>query len=515
MNRKSSKNPFPEAEIISSNVRTPSNYSLPPSPPVLTARRNYKKTIFLFTLCFLILIVSGVSLFIYLDSQNNIKPGIRNPNGDKGTILFIYSLTFFDRSGQELLDKISSQIIKENWRLEVLPIDKKLTNTTPYDAINAYIPSLWGNENKDFEKRIQEIKNATDIPVVLFVKGNNSEKNKEIYSHILSENKSQIIAVDNLGNNDSDIDLISKDINLLLKATEEHDKQNDKLRIDQFQRLSNNIYDYFLNQQKLPVTLSDPVLDPERIKDPITKQSIEYHSRSKQFYRFCTRFDWNFAKYPDPIKYEDYTHLKGHDCYYFNAQNRFNLIQKEEILDQIRLKDFIDLSNIVKGYFQTKSELPVDLQSLSNNLNGTEINDPETNEIYRYKRISETDFEFCTTFSSDSPATASLKDIADIYNKNIHKQGYNCKRFIISDYKGFRINEILKNTSFGNWADYTDHVEVDEWKTSDGRIKRIDRISTEPTTGYPSYYAVQLTPGPYSFLTSSKVKVIGGKFYDV
>lgn len=465
----------------------------------------------------IVLLLVATSIYFFI-SKHHIKSEVINPDGDREKILFLldYPLT------ENTLEQISLISKADNWRIDIIPFSGESLNSK-YDLIILFA-SLSGTDSPSIAKFLQQKDKWKNTPVVLFVRSN-KESGMDKLTKLLTDTGIEVISANYCSNNNqTDVELIKIEITKAINVIEGRKKENDRKRIDQFLSLFNSINDYFVNQTRLPQSLSDPVLDPTRIKDPITNKILDYSVRSGQFFKLCTEFDWNFSKYPEEEKYPGLNHNKGQDCYYFNAQTdplkKYNnkepvLPVKEEILDQIRLKDFVDLSNAVKGYFRTKSQLPTDFQSITPFIAGAEMKDPETEKLYSYNKVSDTDFDFCTVFSSDSPPFDSSKDIADMYNKKIHKKGLDCKRFIITDYKNFRINDTLQNTSFGNWANFADHTEADEWTSSGTAIKRIDRISTEPKTGYPSWYAIQLTPGDFSLIKSTNVKAVGGKSYEL
>ncbi len=80
-----------------------------------------------------------------------------------------------------------------------------------------------------------------------------------------------------------------------------------------------------------------------------------------------------------------------------------------ERLDERRVNDLSTIQSQVINYWQTKSKLPADLTILAGLSFGISIpNDPETNNAYEYKVLSNLKFQLCATFETanvNSPPT--------------------------------------------------------------------------------------------------------------
>ncbi len=107
--------------------------------------------------------------------------------------------------------------------------------------------------------------------------------------------------------------------------------------------------------------------------------------------------------------------------------------------DQKRMSNFSTASYEIEYYYEDNNKLPDKLSDLKRE--GTEfILDPETNKPYDYKKVSETSYELCTKFSTDSKEVNAKKKKSNYYEdydygvKKDHKKGYDCIKYEIDKY---------------------------------------------------------------------------------
>ena len=71
--------------------------------------------------------------------------------------------------------------------------------------------------------------------------------------------------------------------------------------------------------------------------------------------------------------------------------------------DERRVGALRSLSSEVDGYWMARGRLPASLAELANNpRHGVETKDPETNEEYSYRVLSEKKYELCANFERES-----------------------------------------------------------------------------------------------------------------
>ena len=109
--------------------------------------------------------------------------------------------------------------------------------------------------------------------------------------------------------------------------------------------------------------------------------------------------------------------------------------------DNKRLSSFSAISYLINDYYYAKSKLPNSLSELK--ISGSySTSDPETKKTYDYKKISDTSYNLCTTFSTDSEEAAKKNrsvrayDYSDDYDYSDkkHKKGYDCIEYKVEDY---------------------------------------------------------------------------------
>ena len=97
-------------------------------------------------------------------------------------------------------------------------------------------------------------------------------------------------------------------------------------------------------------------------------------------------------------------------------------------LDNILIQRINSLENLVNTHYEQTASIPENIDELyainkksSYSLDEKYFADPESFEAIEYKKISDTEFEFCANFRSSSEDYGRN----DPYNKN-HKSGYQC-----------------------------------------------------------------------------------------
>lgn len=102
-------------------------------------------------------------------------------------------------------------------------------------------------------------------------------------------------------------------------------------------------------------------------------------------------------------------------------------------LDEKRMQDFNEIRYVVDEYYETRRSLPASLEeALSATGRTVEILDPKTKKQYEYKKISKTEFNLCTEFSTDSRDVNQRSKGNDYINsygypsKENHPKGYHC-----------------------------------------------------------------------------------------
>ena len=94
--------------------------------------------------------------------------------------------------------------------------------------------------------------------------------------------------------------------------------------------------------------------------------------------------------------------------------------KKGQMYDKLRLMSMESLAGYIQSYANEQDKLPDDLSTFPVNAK----TDPESNKTFDYKKLTNSTYELCTTFSSDS----SLSTEYNGSNKT-HKKGYGCIPF--------------------------------------------------------------------------------------
>lgn len=104
-------------------------------------------------------------------------------------------------------------------------------------------------------------------------------------------------------------------------------------------------------------------------------------------------------------------------------------------LDQQRISHMSDISYEVQTYYEDNGKLPTSLSQVTS-LAEKMLKDPGTNKQYEYKVASQTSYDLCTEFSTDSKeVTAKLKknpDYYDDYSRKVHKKGNDCINYKVT-----------------------------------------------------------------------------------
>lgn len=101
-------------------------------------------------------------------------------------------------------------------------------------------------------------------------------------------------------------------------------------------------------------------------------------------------------------------------------------------LDSTRVNDLSRIQSEVLNYWQNNGELPEDISILENALSYYTVpKDPETDEDYVYKVISDNKFQLCAEFNTSNEGEISqARDYYGYYGNNMeywnHDEGVNC-----------------------------------------------------------------------------------------
>lgn len=93
--------------------------------------------------------------------------------------------------------------------------------------------------------------------------------------------------------------------------------------------------------------------------------------------------------------------------------------QRNRRFDEQRVQNLRDIQYQVLDYWQKKNTLPKDLNALTDNISGFKASvDPETQNQYEYKIVSNLTFELCANFTTDSKDSVDQNgsDMMPIYN---------------------------------------------------------------------------------------------------
>lgn len=93
----------------------------------------------------------------------------------------------------------------------------------------------------------------------------------------------------------------------------------DRSRIDDLQRISYEIENYYRQKNKLPENLEGlGIIEPEILTDPETREKYDYNTTNTTTYKLCANFvteskDDRYRYRPSPQ--QDWSHPKGRHCF--------------------------------------------------------------------------------------------------------------------------------------------------------------------------------------------------------
>jgi hypothetical protein len=109
--------------------------------------------------------------------------------------------------------------------------------------------------------------------------------------------------------------------------------------------------------------------------------------------------------------------------------------KRAQQFDQTRMSNLNSISYQIQYYYEDNDKLPTSLSDIK--LSTYNSKDPETGEPYSYKKVSDTTYELCATFGTDS-ADVKNEDPYDYYGYDstakTHKKGYDCIPFELPKY---------------------------------------------------------------------------------
>ena len=100
---------------------------------------------------------------------------------------------------------------------------------------------------------------------------------------------------------------------------------------------------------------------------------------------------------------------------------------RDMAIDSTRISNFNSIQYAVENYYQTHNSLPQSLLDLPSTLTTT---DPQTQKPFDYKMVSQTNYQLCTVFSTDSKSNSQLVDTYSA-STDQHKKGYDCITYIL------------------------------------------------------------------------------------
>lgn len=180
-------------------------------------------------------------------------------------------------------------------------------------------------------------------------------------------------------------------------------------------------------------------------------------------------------------------------------------------VDSERIEDFKEIENLITNYYRETNLLPLDLlQNLKVN-DPNLLKDPKTKKYYEYKRISDTEYELCTKFSTDTNNPDYEYYDLPSYNrippnnstKYQHTKGHDCIKLSAPSppKKQADIPEPRLDTGLGsNFENWTDTSSPKGWTVTSGSV-------TRSTNAYDLNYAVDFDPNEaQNVLTSEPLK---------
>lgn len=103
-------------------------------------------------------------------------------------------------------------------------------------------------------------------------------------------------------------------------------------------------------------------------------------------------------------------------------------------LDSMRVSDFSQIKYAVESYSKDNGKLPELLMELQPKYLTRIMQDPGTSKLYEYKTVTNTVYDLCTTFSTDSDqlSKSTRQPIYTGENQNKHKKGYSCIEYSVN-----------------------------------------------------------------------------------
>ncbi len=124
------------------------------------------------------------------------------------------------------------------------------------------------------------------------------------------------------------------------------------------------------------------------------------------------------------------------------------LVKKGYAFDRKRLDDFGEIRVSINSFYSNEGKIPQSIDEIS----VKNLTDPETKKPYEYKKVTETSYQLCTTFNTDSSDFWEKTNSGSPEGGEIFKKGYSCTDqkvidYIVEEYKK-KINGDLddKNT---------------------------------------------------------------------
>lgn len=112
--------------------------------------------------------------------------------------------------------------------------------------------------------------------------------------------------------------------------------------------------------------------------------------------------------------------------------------QKRAGFDETRISDFRSIRYAVQNYYRTNKRLPLNLSDME--LRDDTRLDPETETEYEYAKLSDTSWELCAVFSTDSKEVAArdpnsrAAQIPSEGSDESHKEGRDCITYELPSY---------------------------------------------------------------------------------
>lgn len=118
-------------------------------------------------------------------------------------------------------------------------------------------------------------------------------------------------------------------------------------------------------------------------------------------------------------------------CVFSLTQINSPVTQRKINLDENRIRDFQEIEYMMENHVRKTGALPPSLQALDVSPRSTQeaqdvVTDPETKQLYHYSQTSETSYQLCTTFATDSSVANNGTVSVQINTRYNHTAGYDC-----------------------------------------------------------------------------------------